>query len=101
MLHVRQRRHLAKVQADRLARVAWRRLRAREEVDRLVVPVGLEGARRVLHDAHAEEAIARLYGRDRGAAEESGGLFCEKVTLKESLITVLARDEIRVWGALI
>ena len=47
--------------------MSWRRLRSREEVYCLLMPLGLEGTRRVLDQAHAEEPIARLDGRREDA----------------------------------
>ena len=60
LVNVGNGRNLSKVQANGFAGMAGRALRARDEVDRLVMPFIGEGTGGVLNQANAEEAIDGL-----------------------------------------
>ena len=53
------RTHFSKVKPDRLGRVTGGDLRTGDQLDRLLVPILREGARRVLDQAHSEAARKR------------------------------------------
>ncbi len=81
--------------------MAWRRLRSREEVNRLLMPLGLEGTRRVLDQAHAEEPIARLDGRREDAyiCEYAAEEYLTDTALTKALLEVGRRE--RAKGPLV
>ena len=88
--------NFSEIESYRLACVARRALRTREQVDGLVVPILPEGSRGVLHEAHTEEAVARL---DGGGEDAHVGQNAAQEDLTHTACAELADERDRTKGA--